>query len=125
MAIGNRAPVYDQRYLKLNDNGDVMLSERNLHSEIMERLTAYRGTFPFDLTYGSRLHTIINARAVTKNTVHRIVEEALHPMVAQKRIEPDIEVLPVVLGRVATIKVKVRASDGYMITARYDSFLLG
>ena len=124
MPFINSAPLYRDQDIILGDDGNIVVSYNDIESEILQRLTAIRGTSPFLEDYGSRIYTLQNERiSINTGESHSFVKEALQPMVISGRIKDDLIVNIVMNGNLLNIIVKVTAVAGGIITANYTTFL--
>ena len=120
----NTSPEYDGTgYLKM-ESGNIVLSENDILSEVLERLRSRRETYPFAGDYGSNLYLILNGRGINSGQVTAWAREALIPMVINGRITNDILVNSVILGNSAKISITVTAVGGESVTAIFSTFLL-
>ena len=122
--LENITPQYTGNgYLAMDATGNVVISE-GLQSEILSRLKSQVNTFPFDLTYGSRLYDVLNSKQMSVGVVSSWIRTALRPMVQSGRIKDNIIVKPVFLGNQALIGITTTNSEGVTTTLKVNTLLL-
>lgn len=119
-------PVYEDRHLVLDDDGNITLSTENTPFEILQRLTAYANTYLFDPRYGSNIFRLINQKrtqGITNNQIVLWVREALKPMIENGEIQQDIKVFPFLNNNFVKLQVICYNIQGKPITAEFSSLL--
>lgn len=117
------SPKYDQGHTELDSKGNIILAQEDTVFEVVERLTAIRGTYIFVPTYGSDLFNLVGEHRISNAEAENIVRQALAPMVAQGKIQERMVVLPYIQGSSIIIKVVVYNQKGKEFTAIFRSML--
>lgn len=83
--------MYDpeKKDLVLSDEGNILLS-KNLTSEIIRRLTAWKNTYLYNPSYGSNFYLLVGTRIVLDPEIEAILLAALDPLITSGKILPTL-----------------------------------
>jgi phage gp46-like protein len=122
--IIERAPKYRNGYLEIDNTGNIILEQPALIGELQMRIRTRRGTYPFDLNFGSQLYKIINSRGISPNQVTIWAREALESMIAQKKIKSTLVIIPRINQNRVIIEITATTTSGQVLPTQFFSYLV-
>ena len=122
--IIERSPKYRDGYLEIDNTGNIVLEQPALIGELQMRIRTRRGTYPFDLKFGSQFYKIINSRGISPNQITIWGREALEPMIEQKKIKSTLVIVPRINQNRVIIEITATTTSGQVLPIQFFSYLV-